>query len=897
MEKPNTTVALPKVYESAKIEEKWYKRWEESGAMRAEVQHEKPSYTIVIPPPNVTGILHMGHMLNNTVQDVLIRHARMSGLNALWVPGTDHASIATEAKVVQKLKEEGINKWDISREAFIEKAWEWTHKHGGIILSQLRHLGASCDWQREAFTMDEKRYKAVVRVFADLYKKGKIYRGFRMVNWDPEAKTTVSDEEVIYKDVTQKLYYLRYQIADSDAHVVIATTRPETILGDTAVCVHPDDTRYAHLKGKRVVVPICGRKIPVIFDTYVDMEFGTGCLKVTPAHDVNDYELGQRHTLETIDIFNEDGSLNQHGMHYRGLDRFEVRKRIARELEEAGALEKTEEYATNIGTSERTGAVIEPRLSLQWFLSMRELSTPALEAVMTDTIRIYPDKFKNTYRHWMENVRDWCISRQLYWGHRIPAWHYGEGIEDFVVAETPEEALQLARVATGDPALSPNSLRQDEDVLDTWFSSWLWPLSVFDGFADHCFDRENGKINMEANPELAHFYPTRVLVTAPEILFFWVARMVIAGCEYTGLPPFKAVYLTGIVRDKQRRKMSKSLGNSPDPIALMTKYSADGVRMGLLMASPAGNDLLFDESLCEQGRNFCNKIWNALRLVKGWAVATDTPETPEAQIAFQWMQCRLAEADESIAADIAKYRLSEVVGTLYRLIWDDFCAWYLELVKPDYGHPIAAKTIENTTAVFEHLMGLLHPVMPFITEEVWHILRERQPNALLTRSAFPAVIASNREILKDFSVLQQLVTGVRNLRQEKSISPKEALEIYKKINAAWNDTLEPAISKLANISVWNTTTEKPENAFSIIIGGNEFFIPLAAEAIDPEQEKIKILEELKYTSGFLNAVRNKLSNERFVQSAPPSVVELERKKEIDALQKIKILEEKLSNLN
>jgi valyl-tRNA synthetase len=888
---------LPKIYEAGAVELKWYKAWEDHGCMHSSVHIDKPSYTIVIPPPNVTGILHMGHMLNNTIQDLLVRRARMQGLNALWVPGTDHASIATEAKVVQKLKAEGIEKWDITREEFIDKAWEWTHKHGGIILQQLRRLGASCDWQREAFTMDDKRYRAVIRVFVDLHNKGKIYRGYRMVNWDPSAKTTVSDEEVIYKDVQQKLYYLRYRIEGSTQHVVIATTRPETILGDTAVCVHPEDPRYAQLKGKRVLVPICNRSIPVIFDSYVDPEFGTGCLKVTPAHDVNDYELGQRHKLETHDIFNDDGTLNHLGLHYKGFDRFEVRKRISRELEEAGALEKVEEYATSVGTSERTGAVIEPRLSKQWFLAMKQLSEPALNAVMNDTIQLYPDKFKNTYRHWMENVRDWCISRQLYWGHRIPAWYYSADDTQFVVAENEVEALLLAQNASGNPELKSSELRRDEDVLDTWFSSWLWPLAVFDGFEDMCYDRSAGKIVLDKNIELNHYYPTKVLVTAPEILFFWVARMIIAGYEYTGKPPFQAVYLTGIVRDKQRRKMSKSLGNSPDPIELMEKYSADGVRMGLLMASPAGNDLLFDESLCEQGRNFCNKIWNALRLIKGWETDAVLTQPTEALLASEWINSKISETALLISQNLEKYRLSEVVSVLYKLVWDDFCAWYLELVKPEFGRPIDPKTLADTLDVFENLMALLHPIMPFITEEVWQQLKQRKDDEFLMQSTLPEWDAPNHALLKDFEVLQELVTQVRNLRQSKSMSPKESLPLIKKINKHWNSKLEPAIKKLANISDISDFTEKPDHSISMVTDGNEFYIPLPQENLNPEEEAAKIMEELEYTRGFLNSVMKKLSNERFVSGAPEQVVLLERKKMSDAEQKIKILEEKLQHLN
>lgn len=886
--------ALPKVYESGEIESKWYRAWEADKGLHTTVRNDRPSYTIVIPPPNVTGILHMGHMLNNTIQDVLVRRARMQGYNSVWVPGTDHASIATEAKVVQKLKAEGIQKWDIPREEFLEKAWEWTHKHGGIILQQLRRLGASCDWERTAFTMDEKRYKAVIRVFADLYKKGKIYRGFRMVNWDPEAKTTVSDEEVIYKDVQQKLYYLRYAIEGESGHVVIATTRPETILGDTAVCVHPQDERYRHLAGKEVIVPVCDRRIPVIFDDYVDREFGTGCLKVTPAHDVNDNELGKRHQLQSIDIFNADGSLNNHGLHYQNLDRFEVRKRIVAELETLGALEKTEDYATSIGTSERTGAVIEPRLSLQWFLAMKDLSQPALDAVLNDTIKIYPEKFKNTYRHWMENVRDWCISRQLYWGHRIPAWYYGDGIQDFVVAETAEEALEVAREKSKNSALTLTDLRQDSDVLDTWFSSWLWPLAVFDGFEDGCFDKANGKILLDKNPEINHFYPTKVLVTAPEILFFWVARMIIAGYEYTGKAPFESVYLTGIVRDKQRRKMSKSLGNSPDPIGLIEKYTADGVRMGLLMASPAGNDLLFDESLCEQGRNFCNKIWNALRLVKGWET-DDNQQTPEAKLAVAWMESRIAQVRSEMDENCEKYRLSEVIGALYKLIWDDFCAWYLELVKPEYGQPLSQKTYIDTKQLFEQLMRLLHPVMPFITEEVWYQLGNEKE--LLMNAAQPVQTPCNLEILHHFSLLQQLVTHIRNLRQARGISPKMALVIIKKINNQWPENLEPAIARLANIRSFENFTKKSSSASSLVMEGNEFIIPVPEEQTDTVAEHQKITEELNYTRGFLNTVVKKLSNERFVSSAPEQVVHIERKKQADAEQKIKILEEKLKQFS
>ncbi len=868
-------------YSPKNIEDKWYKHWMDKKYFQSKPDEREP-YTIVIPPPNVTGVLHMGHMLNNTIQDVLIRRARMQGKNACWVPGTDHASIATEAKVVAKLKEEGINKNDLSREEFLTHAWDWTHKHGGIILEQLKKLGASCDWDRTKFTMDDDMSESVINVFIDLHNKGLIYRGFRMVNWDPEAKTTVSDEEVIHKEKNGKLYYFRYQIEGEDEYVTIATTRPETIMGDTAVCYNPNDERFQHLKGKKVIVPVANRAVPLIEDEYVDMEFGTGCLKITPAHDPNDKEIGERHKLEVIDIFNDDATLNEHGLKYEGMDRFACRKAIVKDLEEMGHLIKTEDYQNKVGTSERTGAVIEPKLSYQWFLSMPDLADPALKAVMEDTVKLVPAKFKNTYRHWMENVRDWNISRQLWWGHRIPAFFYGDGMEDFVIAKTAEEALPLAIEKSGNADLKLENLRQEDDVLDTWFSSWLWPISVFDG------------IRNPDNEEVNYYYPTNDLVTAPEILFFWVARMIIAGYEYRGAKPFENVYLTGIVRDKQGRKMSKSLGNSPDPIGLMEKYGADGVRVGMLLTSPAGNDLPFDEALCEQGRNFSNKIWNALRLVKGWEVRDGEP-TVAAKAGINWLDARINESLQSMENNFSKYRLSDALMTTYKLIWDDFCSNYLEIVKPPYQQPIDRATFEQTIAFFEKLMKILHPFMPFLTEEVWHLLGEQEQDIIV--SEMPKSADYDAALIVDFDFATEVIANVRNLRNKKNIPMKEQLELMVKANAqsGTQSDFDAVIVKLSNLSKLEYVEADVEGATRFMVKSAEYFVPMS-ENVDVEAELAKLEEELKYTKGFLNSVSKKLSNARFVDNAPAKVVEMERKKATDAEQKIGVLEEQIAAL-
>lgn len=859
-------------------EQKWYRYWLENKFFESTPDERKP-YTIVIPPPNVTGVLHMGHMLNNTLQDVIIRRARMRGFNACWVPGTDHASIATEAKVVNKLKEQGINKFDLSREEFLKHAWEWTEKHGGIILEQLKRLGASCDWSREAFTMDEIRSESVINVFVDLYKKGMIYRGYRMVNWDPQAKTTISDEEVIHKEVSAKLYYLNYKVEGEDGMVTIATTRPETILGDTAVCVNPNDPRYTHLKGKKVIIPIANRAIPVIEDDYVDMEFGTGCLKITPAHDVNDKAIGERHNLEIIDILNEDGTLNSYGLHYHGKDRFAVRKEIAKELEEKKYLEKVEDYHTSVGTSERTGAVIEPRLSVQWFLKMKEMAQPALEAVMNDEVQLIPEKFKNTYRHWMENVHDWNISRQLWWGHQIPAYYYGEGMEDFVVAKTVEEAAQMASKKTG-RGIAAEDLRQDPDVVDTWFSSWLWPLSVFDG------------IRHPENEEIQYYYPTQDLITAPEILFFWVARMIMAGYEYRGEKPFSNVYLTGIVRDKQGRKMSKQLGNSPDPIGLMEKYSTDGVRVGMLLTSPAGNDLPFDEELCTQGRNFSNKIWNALRLIKGWEVSEDKEQDEASASAILWFEERLQKTLAHIDDQFEKYRISDALMATYKFVWDDFCSWYLEAVKPAYGQPVDRKTLESTIAYFEQICVLLHPFMPFISEEIWHLLAERKEGDTLCLAPWPKSRAANENMLLEFDQAVAVVNGVRNIRTSKNISFKEELELIAPSTEAIPAAFESLIAKMGNLSTILKNGRVEGAGFTFLAGNYEMIIP-AGDSVDLEAEVEKLQKDLEYQKGFLNSVSKKLSNERFVNNAPEAVVNAEKQKQADAEAKIKALEDRL----
>ena len=867
-------------YDPKATEDRWYAYWMENRFFKS-VPDEREPYTILIPPPNVTGVLHMGHMLNNTIQDVLIRRARMRGYNACWVPGTDHASIATEAKVVRKLRDEGIRKADLTREKFLEHAWEWTNKHGGIILEQLKKLGASCDWDRTRFTLDDKYYESVIDTFIDLHKKGYIYRGLRMVNWDPAALTALSDEEVIFKEVNGKLYHVRYQVAGTNEWLTIATTRPETIMGDTAICIHPEDERYTHLHGKKAIVPMANREVPIILDDYVDREFGTGCLKVTPAHDPNDYILGEKHALETIDTMNDDGTMNAHAGKYAGMDRFAVRKQIVKDLEEAGHIVKVEDYTNKVGYSERTDVVIEPRLSYQWFLAMKDISKPALDHVMDDTIRFFPPKFKNSYRNWMENIKDWCISRQLWWGHRIPAWYYGSGVEDFVVAKTAEEALGLAREKTGNAQLQADALRQEEDVMDTWFSSWLWPISVFDGFY--------------SEDEVAYYYPTNDLVTAPEIMFFWVARMIIAGYEYRGDMPFKNVYYTGIVRDKLGRKMSKSLGNSPDPLDLIEQYGADGVRVGMLLTSPAGNDLPFDEKLCEQGRNFSNKIWNAFRLVDGWEVADH--EQPEvAKRAIAWMGSRLSQAITEIDDLYDKFKISEALMATYKLIWDDFCAWYLEMVKPVYGTPVDRATKEATVGYFEQVLKLLHPFMPFISEELWHQLRERtSPNEALIVAEWPKAGAVDDAVLAAFVNAQEVIAGIRNIRKEKQIPQKEALELSIRFNGQGDRSFDAAIAHLCNVSAISEVDALPEQAFSFLVGTHEYAVPFG-ETVDVEAEREKLAKEIEYQRGFLDSVRRKLSNEKFVSGAPAAVVDAEKKKEADALAKIAALEGQLAAL-
>lgn len=870
---------LQSKYNPQNVEDKWYSYWMEKEYFYS-TPDERKSYTIVIPPPNVTGVLHMGHMLNNTIQDVLIRRARMKGYNACWVPGTDHASIATEAKVVAKLKEEGISKFEIGREKFLEHAWEWTHKHGGIILEQLKTLGCSCDWKRTKFTMDADLSESVIKVFVDLYNKGLIYRGYRMVNWDPEAKTNISDEEVIYQEKQGKLFYLKYKIEGSEDFIVVATTRPETIFGDTAVCINPNDERYSFLKGKKVIVPIVNRAIPIIEDEYVDIEFGTGCLKVTPAHDINDYELGKKHDLEIIDSINDDATLNEHGLHYSGMDRFKVRKEIEKELEEKTLLEKVESYTNKVGTSERTGAVIEPKLSVQWFLKMKDLVQPALENVMNDTIQFHPPKFKNTYRHWMENVHDWNISRQLWWGHQIPAYYYGEGQKNFVVALNKQEALQIIE-RDQNLHLTEEDLHQDEDALDTWFSSWLWPISVFNG------------INEPENEEINYYYPTQDLVTAPEIMFFWVARMIIAGYEYRNELPFKNVYYTGIVRDKLGRKMSKSLGNSPDPIELMKQYGADGVRVGMLLSSPAGNDLPFDEDLCIQGRNFANKIWNAFRLIKGWEV-DDSLETPlEAEFAINWFHAKFNSILEEIESNYDKYRISDVLMSVYKLVWDDFCSWYLEAVKPEFGKPIDRKTYNATIAYLEKCLKVLHPFMPFLTEEIWQLIEKRDTENALIISNYPEVDFYEKEVLKEFEFTSETISGVRAIRNEKGISPKETLELYAVENSK-EKFHQSLVEKLGNVSIL-FSSQFPEKGFIFRVGTFEFLIPVS-ENVNLEAEKEKLESEKVYLEGFLNSVRKKLSNKKFVNGAPKAVVDAEQKKEADTLEKLKQIEEQLKGL-
>ncbi|MEQ9168479.1 MAG: valine--tRNA ligase [Fulvivirga sp.] len=891
-------MSLSTKYDSSAVEDKWYAHWMEKGFFHSTPNPDKEPYAIVIPPPNVTGVLHMGHMLNNTIQDVLIRKARMEGKEACWVPGTDHASIATEAKVVRMLREKGIKKSDLTREEFLAHAWEWKEKYGGIILEQLKKLGASCDWDRTSFTMDDHYYKAVIKVFVDLYNKGYLYRGLRMVNWDVEAKTTVSNEEVLYREggEVSKLYSVKYKLKDSDEFVVIATQRPETIMGDTAIAVNPTDDRFKHLIGKKALVPFINREIPIIGDEYVELDFGTGCLKVTPAHDPNDYEIGLRHNLEIIDTINDDGTLNEKCEipKYVGRDRFEIRKQIVKDLKAAELLVEEKDFTTRIGRSERTDSVVEPKLSLQWFIKMKDISRTAHKAVMDDEILLHPAKFKNTYNHWMENVKDWCISRQLWWGQQIPAYYYGTNEDDYVVAETIEEALEFAKAKSGNSGLQLSDLKQDEDVLDTWASSWLFPLEVFKGFDDQYF--KDGKIAKGVNKELDYYYPTATLVTAPEILFFWVARMIIAGYEYKGEKPFKDVYLTGIVRDKQRRKMSKSLGNSPDPLDLIAQYGADAVRTGMLFSSPAGNDLLYDEKLIEQGRNFANKIWNAFRLVQGWEVdASLSGDYNKASIA--WFEARFNETLTEVEDHFSKFRMSDALMSTYKLIWGDFCSWYLEMIKPDYQKPIDALTKEATIKFFEKILKLLHPFMPFITEELWHELGDRKDNDCIIVSEWPKSQTFDSKILKDAELAFEVVSNVRNVRNAKQIAQKDALTLkVKGQDFSKFDTFNFVIQKLGNLSSFETTSDKVENSVSFVLTGDEFFIPLEG-SVDLEKEKEEIEKELAYTKGFLQSIEKKLSNERFVNNAPEQVVAMEKKKMEDAQAKIKVLENSLATLN
>ncbi|MEG0725366.1 MAG: valine--tRNA ligase, partial [Mucinivorans sp.] len=864
---------IPAKYDPTAKEDFWYNDWLQKDYFHSEVDPSRTPYTIVIPPPNVTGVLHMGHMLNNTIQDVLVRRARMRGLNACWVPGTDHASIATEAKVVQKLAAEGIKKTDLTRQEFLAHAWQWREKHGGIILEQLKKLGTSCDWARTKFTMDDDMSESVIRVFVDLYNKGKIYRGVRMVNWDPAALTALSDEEVIFQEHQGKLYYLRYHVVGSSEYLIVATTRPETILGDTAVCVNPADPRYTHLRGKHVIVPIVGREIPIIEDDYVDIEFGTGALKITPAHDVNDYVIGEKFGLEVIDIFNDNGTLNAHGMQYEGMDRFAVRDKIVADLAAAGLIEKIEDYTNKVGTSERSGAVIEPKLSMQWFLSMKELAEPALAAVMDETIKLYPDKFKNTYRHWMENVRDWCVSRQLWWGQQIPAYYLpvrsGGG---FVVAQTPAEALALAQKK--DPSITMEELRQDPDVLDTWFSSWLWPISVFGGVMD------------PENEEIKYYYPTNDLVTAPEILFFWVARMVIAGYEYRGEAPFKNVYLTGIVRDKLRRKMSKSLGNSPDPLDLIAKFGADSVRVAMMLCSSAGNDIMWDDSLIEQGRNFGNKIWNSFRLVEMWEIDSEIAQPESSRLAIEWFNALYNKTIQEIDADFEQYRISDALMKLYKLFWDDFSATYLEIIKPAYQAPIDKKTLDQTIVIFEGLLQQLHPYMPFITEEIWHYVRQRGERESIMVSQYGAIEKFDRATIERMDLALAVVSEIRAIRASKNISPRVALELKVVADDNYPAELSSIIEKLAGVSSIVLVNEKPQGAIGFIVKTTEYFVPLTASAIDVEAEIAKAEKELDYQQGFLASVLKKLANERFVAGAPEKVLQNEYAKRDDAQSKI-----------
>lgn len=868
---------LASKYNPSDVEAKWYQYWLDKKLFSSKPDSREP-YTVIIPPPNVTGILHMGHMLNNTIQDILVRRARMDGKNACWVPGTDHASIATEAKVVNRLAERGIKKSDLTREEFLKHVWDWTDEHGGTILKQLRRIGASCDWDRTAFTMDETRSKSVIKVFVDLYRKGMIYRGVRMVNWDPKALTALSDEEVIYKEEHSKLFYLKYKVVGEDGYAVVATTRPETIMGDTAMCINPNDPKNAHLRGKHVIVPLVNREIPVIEDDYVDVEFGTGCLKVTPAHDINDYMLGQKHHLKSIDIFNDNGTLSEAAGMYVGMDRFDVRKQIEKDLAEAGLLLKVEDYNNKVGYSERTNVVIEPKLSMQWFLKMDKLVKPALDAVMEDDIKFYPSKYKNTYRHWLENIKDWCISRQLWWGHRIPAYFLPDG--EYVVAETAEDALAQAREKMNDNALEMKDLRQDEDCLDTWFSSWLWPISLFDGICN------------PGNEELKYYYPTSDLVTGPDIIFFWVARMIMAGYEYMGDKPFRNVYFTGIVRDKIGRKMSKQLGNSPDLLGLIDKYGADGVRMGMMLSAPAGNDILFDEALCEQGRNFNNKIWNAFRLVKGWNV-DDTLQQPRyAAIATRWFEAKLYAMSEEIKDLFSKYRISEALMVVYKLFWDEFSSWYLEMIKPAYGSPIDKATYYKTLHYFDALLRLLHPFMPFITEELWQHLYDRRDGESIMVSPFISDMKEDGKILNEFESVKEVISGVRSIRLKHNIAQKEVLSL---LYAGKNDFSEydDVVGKMCNLSTIGVCSGKPDGAVSFMVGTKECFIPLG-DLVDVTEELNKLQAELEYQEGFLQSVLKKLGNEKFVAKAPEKVIEMERKKQADAESKILSLKERIA---
>ena len=868
-------------YSPEDFENKWYTYWLENDFFSS-TPDERTPYTIVIPPPNVTGILHMGHMLNNTIQDVLIRRARLKGFNACWVPGTDHASIATEAKVVAKLKEQGIDKKDLSREEFLQHAWEWTHQYGGVILEQLKKLGCSCDWKRTKFTMDDNLYQSVIKVFVDLYNKGLIYRGYRMVNWDPQAKTTLSDEEVIYKEQNGKLFYLIYKVENSEEYLTVATTRPETIFGDVAVCINPNDERYQHLRGKKVIVPVVGRVVPIIEDEYVDIEFGTGALKITPAHDINDYEIGLKHQLPILDTFTDEGKLNSYGLHYEGKDRFIVRKEIVKELEEKNLLLKTEDYVNNIGTSERTGAVVEQRPLDQWFLKMEELVKPALKAVLeNEEIKLYPKKFENTYRHWLENVRDWNISRQLWWGQQIPAYYFGEN-KDFVVAETKEKALLLAQEKAPELQLTLADLKQDEDALDTWFSSWLWPMSVFNGILE------------PENKEYKYYYPTQDLVTGPDILFFWVARMIIAGYEFNGEKPFSNVYLTGLVRDKLRRKMSKSLGNSPDALKLIKDFGADGVRVGLLLSSSAGNDLLFDEALCQQGSGFANKIWNAFRLVKGLNIA-DIPQPESAKIAIEFFEAKFQKILSETEDDFSKYRISDALMKIYKLVWDDFCSWLLEMIKPAFGSPIDTKTYNEVIRLFEDCLKLLHPFMPFVTEEIWQQISSRTPQEALIIANYPEEKPFDEGILDEFEFIKEVISGIRTIRKEKNIPFKEEISLSIIDNEHFTTKWNSIIEKLGNVSAISYIEKATEGAISFRVKANEYFIPIL-DKINVEEEIKKLETELHYAEGFLKSVRAKLSNEKFVNSAPAQVVENERKKESDTLAKIETLTQSLKKL-